>query len=38
MKYFSRNVRNQKKSAFVIAVVIILIITFLFSILAMVFV
>ncbi len=38
MKYFNRHVRSQKKSVFLIAVVAILLVTFLFSIVAMVFV
>ena len=38
MRYFNRNVRSQKKSVFLIVVVAVLLVTFLFSIVAMVFV
>ena len=38
MKYFNRNVRNQKKSVFLVSTVVVLIVSFLFSIVAMVFV
>ena len=38
MRYFNRNVHSQKKSTFLIVVVALLLVAFLFSIVAMVFV
>lgn len=38
MKYFNRNVYNKKKSTFLVVMVVILLIAFLCSIMAMVFV